>query len=98
MSLLLKKLNKGQLEFLQNNTPKAEHFPNEKETPYLDAVIPQQLTLVQVSHILCISVGTARNIISKGGDFPPNYRAGRKRLFCPVELKKWLSKKQLESK
>tara|TARA_R110002096_G_scaffold177379_2_gene353860 strand:+ start:93 stop:386 length:294 start_codon:yes stop_codon:yes gene_type:complete len=97
MSLLLKKLNKGQLEFLQKDEPKCEQPTVEIEVPYLYASIPQQLTLPEVSRILCISVGTARNIISKGGDFPSNYRAGRKRLFCPVELKKWLRKKQLES-
>jgi hypothetical protein len=98
MSLLLKKFSKGQLEFLKNDELKCEQPTEKIEASYLDAAILQQLTLPEVSRILCISIGTARNIISKGGDFPPNYRAGRKRLFCPVELKKWLRKKQLESK
>jgi hypothetical protein len=97
MSLLLKKFNKGQLEFLQNDEPKCNLHSKKIEASYLDTAIPQQLTLPEVSRILCISIGTARNIISAGGDFPPNYRAGRKRLFCPIELKKWLCKKQLEN-
>ena len=96
MSLLLKKFNKGQLRYLQENNEE-ENQLNCIENHFESPVIPQQLTLLQVSKILCISVGTARNIISAGGDFPPSYRAGRKRLFCPIKLQKWLRQKQLNN-
>lgn len=96
MSLLLKKFNKGQLRYLQEKN-EGESKLNCIESHFEYPVIPQQLTLLQVSEILCISVGTARNILSAGGDFPPNYRAGRKRLFCPKELQKWLRQKQLNN-
>lgn len=96
MSLLLKKFNEGQLQYLQKSNLEANQLnsiDNHPETP----IVHQQLTLAQVAQILCISVGTARNIISSGGDFPPSYRAGRKRLFCPMELQKWLRQKQLNN-
>lgn len=96
MSLLLKKFNKGQLQYLQKNNLEANQLnamDSYPETP----IVHQQLTLFQVAQILCISVGTARNILSAGGDFPPNFRAGRRRLFCPIELQEWLNKKKTET-
>lgn len=96
MSLLLKKFNKGQLQYLQKTNLQAnqlDSIDSYPETP----IVHQQLTLSQVAQILCISVGTARNILSAGGDFPPNFRAGRRRLFCPIELQEWLNKKKTET-
>jgi hypothetical protein len=91
MSLLIKSLRKKQLQQITSKnavkTNKSEHPPE---------CFQKQLTIDDIANFLCISIGTARNIISKGSDFPPSYRAGRKRLFCPEAFKEWIEKKKSE--
>lgn len=48
------------------------------------------LTVEEISERLHMSVGTARNRLSKGEPMPPSIKIGRRRLFPSIELEKWL--------
>lgn len=48
------------------------------------------LTIEEISERLHMSVGTARNRLSRGEPMPPSVKVGRRRLFPTTELEKWL--------
>lgn len=49
------------------------------------------MTISDVARELHISLGTARNRISKNELMPPSIRVGRKRLFPTTEFEKWVN-------
>lgn len=51
------------------------------------------LTIEEVSDRLHISVGTARNRLSRREPMPPSVTVGRRRLFPSAELEHWLMAK-----
>lgn len=51
------------------------------------------LTIEEVSKIMRISVGTARNRLACSRPMPPNLKAGRRRLFPDDEFEKWMDKR-----
>ena len=48
------------------------------------------LTVDEMSKLLHMSPGTARNRLSRGEPMPPSIKIGRRRLFPVNELDKWL--------
>lgn len=48
------------------------------------------LTVDEMSELLHMSPGTARNRLSRGEPMPPSIKIGRRRLFPVSELDKWL--------
>lgn len=48
------------------------------------------LTVDEMSELLHMSPGTARNRLSRGEPMPPSIKIGRRRLFPVNELDKWL--------
>lgn len=50
----------------------------------------ETMNLTEVSKILKISAGTARNRLSMGLPMPPSFRVGRQRLFFTEEFNKWM--------
>jgi hypothetical protein len=51
----------------------------------------ETMSLDEISNLLKISKGTARNRLSLGLPMPPSFRVGRRRLFLVTEVQKWLS-------
>lgn len=50
----------------------------------------ETMGLEEVSKILKISIGTARNRLSLGLPMPPSFKVGRNRLFLTSEFSKWV--------
>ncbi len=50
----------------------------------------ETMNLDEVSKVLKISKGTARNRLSLGLPMPPSFKVGRNRLFLTVEFNVWM--------
>lgn len=51
------------------------------------------LTFEEIAERLHISVGSARNRLSRGEDMPPSFSVGRRRLFPEDDFNKWILEK-----
>ena len=56
--------------------------------------LPEYLTLREVSKLLRITPGTARNRLCTGASMPPSFRIGRERLFDRRGVEAWLLQAQ----
>jgi excisionase family DNA binding protein len=50
------------------------------------------LTIEEIAQILRMSIGTARNRLSRGDEMPPSLRVGRRRLFPEQSLHRWCAR------
>ena len=51
----------------------------------------ETMNLDEVSKVLKISKGTARNRLSQGLPMPPSFKVGRSRLFLTTEFYLWMA-------
>lgn len=51
------------------------------------------LTIEEIAQILRMSIGTARNRLSRGDEMPPSLRVGRRRLFPEQSLYRWCARR-----
>lgn len=56
--------------------------------------LPEYLTLREVSKLLRITPGTARNRLCTGAPMPASFRIGRERLFERRGVEAWLQQAQ----
>lgn len=56
--------------------------------------LPEYLTLREVSKLLRITPGTARNRLCTGAPMPASFRVGRERLFDRRAVEAWLQEAQ----
>jgi hypothetical protein len=56
--------------------------------------LPEYLTLREVSKLLRITPGTARNRLCSGAPMPASFRIGRERLFERRGVEAWLQQAQ----
>lgn len=56
--------------------------------------LPEYLTLREVSQLLRITPGTARNRLCSGAPMPASFRIGRERLFERSGVEAWLQQVQ----
>ena len=56
--------------------------------------LPEYLTLREVSKLLRITPGTARNRLCSGAPMPASFRVGRERLFDRRGVEAWLQQAQ----
>ncbi len=59
--------------------------------------LPEYLTLREVSKLLRITPGTARNRLCTGAPMPASFRIGRERLFDRRVVEAWLQQAQAKN-